>query len=122
MITKIQITGIAYEVDKNTKKYVTKKIGRLDKYLPKHARKTVSAEVILEQVDHDHGNKYQAEVKIILPGKIITAKDSTGNIMAAIDIVDKKIQAQIFDYKQASIPHIGNRRILSRLKRSLRRK
>ena len=121
MITQIQVTGIAYEVDENTRKYVTKKIGHLDKYLPKHARKTASAEVRLEQVDHDHGNKYEAEVKINLPGKSVTATDSTGNMMAAIDIVEKKIQAQLHDYKQANIAHIGNRRLLSRFKRSFRR-
>lgn len=121
MITQIQVTGIAYEVDENTKKYVTKKIGHLDKYLPKHARKTASVEVRLEQVDHDHGNKYEAEVKINLPGKVVTATDSTGNMMAAIDIVEKKILTQLHEYKQANIAHIGNRRLLSRFKHSFRR-
>jgi len=43
MISSIQISGINYEVNKNTHKYAMKRIGRLDRYLPKHARKTVSA-------------------------------------------------------------------------------
>lgn len=121
MITTIQVTGIAYEVDENTHKYVIKRIGRLDRYLPRHARKTVSAEVKLEQVNHAHGNKYQVEVILDVPGKIITAKDSTSNILAAVDIVDAKIQAQLRDYKQAAIAHIGNRGVMSRFKRSFKR-
>ncbi len=122
MITQIQVTGIAYEIDENTHKYVTRKVGRLDRYLPKHARKTVSAEVILEQVNHAHGNKYQAEIKLNVPNKAITAKDTTGNMFAAIDIIERKIMAQLREYKQSVVPHIGSRRILNRIKRGLRRK
>ncbi len=121
MITSIQVTGIAYEIDENTRKYVIKKIGNLDRYLPRHARKSVTAEVKLEEVNHDHGNKYQAEVILSVPGKIITAKDSTANVLAAVDIVEAKIQTQLRDYKQASVAHIGNRGVMSRFKRSFQR-
>lgn len=121
MITQIQVTGISYEVDEATQKYVIKRIGRLDRFLPRHARKTASAEVRLEQVNHAHGNKYEVEIKLNVPGKTITAEDTTGNMLAAVDIVDKKIQSQLRDYKQANIAHIGNRKILSRFKRSFKR-
>ena len=117
----IQITGIAYEVDEVTRKYAVKRVDRLFKYLPKHAKKSVSAEVKLEQINHDHGNKYQVEIIINVPGKIITAKDSTGNIIAAIDIVEAKIKAQISDYKQASVGHISRRGVMGRFKHSLKR-
>jgi len=121
MIEPIQVTGISYEVDEATNKYVLKRIGHLDRYLPRHARKTVSAEVKLAQVDHDHGNKYEVEVILHIPNKIITAKDSTSNIFAAIDIVEAKVRTQLNDYKQANIGHIGRRRILSRFKQSFQR-
>lgn len=121
MITEIKVIGIAYEVDDTTRKYVIKRIGRLDRYLPRHARKSVSVEVKLEQVNHDHGNKYEAEVILNIPGSIITAKDSTSNILAAVDIVEAKVRSQLSDYKQANIAHIGRRRILSRFKQSFNR-
>jgi len=121
MITSIKVTGIAYEVDETTRKYVIKRIGRLDRYLPRHARKSVSAEIKLEQVNHQHGNKYEAEVILSIPGTLITAKDSTSSIVAAVDIVEAKIRSQLSDYKQASIPHIGKRRIMSRFKQSFKR-
>jgi len=122
MITSIQVTGITYDVDKKTHDYVIKRIGKLDRYLPRHARKSVSAEVKLAQVDHDYGNKYEVEVNLRVPNKLISAKDSTSNIMAAIDIVERKLQTQLRDYKESTIAHIGRRGILSRFKRSFRHK
>ncbi len=121
MITEIQITGIAYEVDDNTRKYTLKRVGRLDRYLPKHARSSATAEVKLAQVNHDHGNKYEVEVILNIPNKVVTAKDSTSNILAAIDIVEAKIQSQLREYKQTAIKHIGNRGVMSRFKRSFQR-
>jgi putative sigma-54 modulation protein len=117
----INVSGLDELADKNAQKYAEKKVENLCKYLPRHARKSVSAEVKLEQVNHDHGNKYQAEIIFKVPGKTITAKDSTGNILAAIDIVEKKIQNQLQDYKHASISHISNRGLMAKFKRSFKR-
>lgn len=117
----IQITGISYIVDEATRKYVIEKVEHLYRYLPRHARKTVSTEVKLEQVNHAHGNKYEVEIIIDVPGKLITAKDSTVNILAAIDIVEAKIQSQLNEYKRISVPHIGRRGILSRFKHNSKR-
>jgi len=62
MITSIDITGIKYNVNEKTLKYVMEKVGKLDRYVPSHARKTLVADVKLRQVNRDHGNKYEAEV------------------------------------------------------------
>lgn len=121
MITSIKVTGIAYEVDETTRKYVIKKVDRLGRYMPKHALKSVTAEVKLSQIDHDHGNKYQAEIILNVPGKVITAKGSTGNMLAAVDIVEAKLQSQLREYKEMSVIHIGNRGVMSRFKRSFAR-
>src|SRR4051812_35313914 len=101
MIASIDVTGIKYEVDKKTLRYVTEKVGKLDRYLPSHARKTMTADVKLKQVNRDHGNKYEAEVIVHVPEKTLTAKDSTVNMMAAVDIVEAKLVAQLRKYKQA---------------------
>lgn len=99
MIASIDITGIKYELSDRTKKYVTEKIGRLDRFAPIHARKSMRAEVKLRQVDLPHGNKYEAEVILYVPDKTITAKDTTLNMMAAIDIVEEKLATQLRKYK-----------------------
>jgi putative sigma-54 modulation protein len=121
MITAIEITGVQYDVDETTRKYVTKKIGRLDRYLPRHARKTASVEVKLREVNRDHGNKYEAEIIFQVPDKNLTAKDSTVNMLAAIDIIEAKIMTQLRKYKQETIAHIGRRGAMGRFKRSYAR-
>jgi putative sigma-54 modulation protein len=121
MIEAITITGVKVDLDESTRKYVTKKIGRLDRYLPKHARKSVSAEVVLKEVNLDHGNKYEAEVIMHVPDKTVTAKDSTGNVLAAIDIVEAKIVAQLHRYKEITSGHVASRGVLGRFKRSYAR-
>jgi len=121
MITSIDITGIKYNVDETTKKYVNKKIGRLDRYLPKHARDSVSAEVKLKEVNRKHGNKYEAEAILRVPDKAITAKDSAVNMFAAVDAVESKILAQLRKYKQAKVLHVGNRSLMSKFKRGFGR-
>lgn len=117
MITSLDITGITYTVSPSLKRYIEKKIGRLDRYLPRHARKTVTADVKLREVNRDHGNKYEAEVILTVPDKTLTAKDTTVNMFAAIDIVEQKAVAQLKKYKQSMLPHVANRRILGRTKR-----
>jgi len=121
MIEAIDITGVRYDVDLTTRKYIAKKIGRLDRYLPKHARKSVTAEVKLKEVNRDHGNKYEAEIILNVPDKVLMAKDSTLNILAAVDIVEAKLVTQLRKYKQAIVPHVGRRGVLSRFKRSYAR-
>ena len=122
MITAITITGIKYEVDSRTDKYIRRKIGRLDRFLPRHARKSATADVRLKEINRANGNKYEAEVVIKVPHKDITATDSTMNILAAIDIVEAKLATQLKKYKASQVPHIGKTRaVLSKFKRSYAR-
>ena len=121
MLHITEITGIKYEVDELTRKYVQKKIGRLERYLPRHARKSATAEVKVKQIDKSHGNKYEVEVILVVPDKKLTAKDSTTNVMAAVDIVEAKLAGQLRRYKTETIPYLGRGRVLSRFKRSYAR-
>ncbi|HEY1085169.1 MAG TPA: ribosome-associated translation inhibitor RaiA [Candidatus Saccharimonadales bacterium] len=122
MIQSIAISGVKFTPDEQTKKYVTKKIGRLDRFLPRHARKSAHAEVILKEVNRDHGNKYEAEIILNVPDKKLTAKDSTVNMLAAVDIVEAKLTNQLRKYKDMHVSHMGKTRgVLSRFKRSYAR-
>lgn len=103
MITSIDVTGIKYNVNEKTLKYVMEKVGKLDRFVPTHARKTMVADVKLRQVNLDHGNKYEAEVILHVPDKTITAKDTTLNMMAAVDIVEAKLIAQLRKYKDSVV-------------------
>lgn len=105
MISQIEITGIHYEVSEDLKKYISKKIGKLDKYTPRHARKTIRAEVKLSE-RKTKSDRNQCEVILHLPEQQVMAKESTVNMFAAIDIVETKIKNQLKKYKDS---HGGKR-------------
>ena len=120
MIKNISMSGLhGYELDEATKRYVRRKIGRLDRYLPRHARKSLHMEVKLKQVNRSHGNKYECDVVLRAPHHTITATESTVNMLAAVDIVEEKIKDQLKKYKAERISQRrGTRRLLGRFQRS----
>lgn len=115
----IEITGVRYTPDEPTKKYVMKKIGGLSRFLPRHARKTFGGEVVLQEVNRENGNKYECDAKIMVPGKVLAAKDSTMNMMAAIDIVEAKLAEQLKKYKETNLPAKGWRARVARIKQQI---
>lgn len=122
MITHIDISGVkSFTPDDKAKRYIRKKIGGLDRLLPRHARKSVYAEVKVGEINSKGASKYEVEVLLRVPGKTLTAKDSTMNVMAATDIVEQKLAVQLRKYKQDRVPHIGRRKLLDRFKRSFDR-
>lgn len=109
MIAQIDTSGINIDIGDDIKKYIAQKIGRLDKYMPRHARKTARAEAKLRETNNRLGNKYECEVILHLPGGVIQAKESTLNMFAAVDIVEAKLKNQLFKYKSAHIAHLHER-------------
>lgn len=122
MIEKIDITGIKLDLDDDIKRYVSKKIGKLDRYIPRHARQSVHAEVRLMNIGQQHGNTYECRVLLHLPEETVDARDSTMNVFAAIDIVEEKLKNQLKRYKDIRLERrIKAAGVLGRLKRGLGR-
>lgn len=109
MIAHIDTSGINLDLGDDIKKYINRKIGRLDKYMPRHARKTVRAEAKLRETNNRLGNKYECEVVLHVPGGTIQAKEATLNMFAAVDIVEAKLKNQLIRYKEAHIAHLRER-------------
>ena len=120
MISNVEISGIHYEVTDELKKYVMRKIAKLDKYALRHARKSITAVVKLAELK-TKSDRNQCEVILHLPEQQLTAKAATINMIAAVDIVESKIHTQLKKYKEL---HSGNkhdhRGLLRRLRRSNR--
>lgn len=120
MISHIDISGIHYEVSEDLKKYVTKKIGRLDRFVPRHARKTLKAEIRLTELK-TKTDRNQCEITLHLPEQQLAAHDATINMFAAVDIVETKLKTQLKKYKDS---HGGDKQdhrgFLRRLRRSNR--
>ena len=105
MISHIDISGIHYEVSDDLKKYVTRKVSKLDRFVPRPARKSMHAEVKLTELK-TKSDKNQCEIILHLPEQQIVAKEATVNMFAAIDIVETKIKNQLKKYKDL---HGGDR-------------
>ena len=107
MIEKIEITGSNYKPTESFKKYAEKRIGKLDRYLPKGNKKDVVAKIVVTEVDRAHGNKYEISAAMEIPGgKVIAAKDESSNVFAGVDIIEAKLMGQIRRYKLEKNPHL----------------
>lgn len=118
MIQKLEINGIHLKIDDDLRKYVVKKIGKLDHYLPKHARESAHAEVFLKEENAKGKKQCTCEVVMKLPKETLMTKESTMNIYAAVDIVEAKLKNQLKKYKETHGSLRLHRRVLSRLKRN----
>ena len=106
MIENIEISGSNYKVEESFKKYVQKRIGKLDRHLPRENRKDLVAKVVVTEVNREHGNKYEISVSIDVPGgKVLAAKDEAINVYAGIDIIEAKLDGQIRRFKTEKTNH-----------------
>jgi len=122
MITHIDITGVGkFTLEDSTKEYIRSKIGKLDRFAPRHARKSVRAEVKVSEHGQGSGTKYQVEVLLELPEKTLTAKSTESSERIATDATEQKLAVQLKKYKAERVPHVHDRKLLSRFKRSFMR-
>lgn len=107
MIEKIDISGSNYKPEESFKKYTIKRIGKLDRYLPRGNKKDVVAKIVVTEVNRAHGNKYEISANLeITGGKVISARDECSNVFAGIDILEAKLTGQIRRFKIESNPHL----------------
>lgn len=106
MIENIEISGVKYKVEETFQKYATKRLGGLDKFLPKKNRKDLVMRVVVKQVNRAHGNKYEISVALDVPGgKVMTAKDEASNVFAGVDILEAKLKGQVRKFKAEKVEH-----------------
>lgn len=107
MIQKIEISGSNHKIEDNFKKYTTKKLGKLDRYLPRDHKKDVVMKVVVAEVNRDKGNKYELSVAMEIPGgKVLSSKDECSNLYAGVDIIEAKLSGQIRRFKLEQTPHL----------------
>ena len=99
MIQNLIVSGVHSDVDEDLKKYVQKKIGNLDRYMSRHARKSAHVEVRLKESHAKDKKSCTCEAVMHLPHDILTTQESTLNMYAAVDIVEEKLHNQLIKYK-----------------------
>lgn len=116
MIEKIEVTGNNYKVSDSFRKYAIKRIGKLDRFLPRANKKDVVTKIVVTEVDRTHNNKYEIAVAMeIIGGKVITAKDECSNVFAGIDLIEEKLKGQIRRFKLENTPHLKSNKSLKNL-------
>ncbi|HEY8999348.1 MAG TPA: ribosome-associated translation inhibitor RaiA [Candidatus Saccharimonadales bacterium] len=117
MIQKLEISGVHMDVGDDLRKYVVKKIGRLDRYVSRHARVSLHAEIKLKEGKNKGKSERTCEVVLFAPHEVLTVNETTINIYAAVDIAEEKLKTQLKKYKDAHAGPQLHRRVLARLKR-----
>lgn len=117
MIAKFEIHTVKGNTDKKIQNYITKKIAKLDRYAPRHARESMHVQVFLKEHTKNNKKSNTCEVVMNLPGEVITVKESTINMYAAVDIVETKLKNLLKKYKEKHTHLKFHHRVLARIKR-----
>lgn len=97
---KVDINGKNFEVEKDIKDYVVKKLNKLARKLPKNAKQAAHAIVTLKHAPTNKAERFEADVLLRLPPKEeLVAKEATVNMFAAVDIVETKLESQLEKYR-----------------------
>ncbi len=109
----LQTTGRHYELDDKIIEYIDKKLGGLDRYLPRHVRDGLAGTVILECNEAlPQDQRCICEVQFEVKGEQLKAHESTINMYAAIDICEQKLKSQALTYKSKHEPAKNRRQRL----------
>ena len=101
---KILLTGRKYDIDKELKKYVNRKLGGLDKYLPRQHKAIQMTVEIFRDPSGKEDNRYKVKAVLEVPGPDMIAETATINPHSAVDIVEQKLKLQIRKYKDKQSP------------------
>lgn len=121
MIDHIDIASSNYQPTDKLKKYINKKVGRLDRVVPRSRRQGIYADVILTELKTKN-NRNKCEIILHLPDQKLIASESTVNMFAAVDVAETKIRSQLRKYKDTHggdmRDHGGRLRMLFRNRRN----
>ena len=116
MLQKFEISGVHTEVSDNLRKYITRKLGRMDKYMSKQTRASAHLEVKLKEQKADGKKQCTCDVLLHLPHETIKIGETTLNMFAAVDIIQAKLKQRVEKYKESHTDAKRQRRLFARLR------
>jgi putative sigma-54 modulation protein len=114
---RTELNGVHSKVDDKLRKYITKKIGGLDKYLTRQASASAHAEVKLIEEKNKDKKQCTCEVILHVPIENIVVRETTVNMYAAVDIAEEKLKHSLRKYKELHGTPRFHRRLIARFKR-----
>ncbi|MGH7157682.1 MAG: ribosome hibernation-promoting factor, HPF/YfiA family [Candidatus Saccharimonadales bacterium] len=115
MINRLEITGVHFAVDDDIRSYTTQKIGKLDKYVSRHTRENLHAEVKLKAGKAKNKQAFTCEVILGLTGENFVLKESGRTMPEAIDLAEEKLKIHLKKYKDTHTNHKLHQRIIAKL-------
>jgi putative sigma-54 modulation protein len=93
---KVMVHGRNVDVTDYVKEYVTKKVGKLERYLPQIG--DVRAE-LTQNMTRSADDRFTAQITIWANGQILRAEEATSDMFASIDATVDKMSSQIRRFK-----------------------
>ncbi len=122
MIQKLEISGIHLDVENRLRNHTTEKLGRLDRYIPRHARDSAHMEVRFTEPKIVGKKLPQCEATLYLPRETITIHEVASTAYAAVDVVETKLKQQIKRYKDKLPSGERSQHIFARLRGRISRR
>jgi ribosomal subunit interface protein len=115
---RVEINQVHGKMDDRLGRYITKKIGGLEKYLNRASRTSAHAEVKLKSEEGiKDKNHHTCEVILHVPQETITVSETTVNMYAAVDIAEEKLKHSLRKYKEKhDVPRL-HRRLAAKFRR-----
>ncbi|MDL2363345.1 MAG: ribosome-associated translation inhibitor RaiA [Patescibacteria group bacterium] len=117
MLQKFEIQGVHTTVDDKLRAYVNKKLGGLDKYMPKAAKDSAHLKVHLKEAKKKNNAHCTCEATLHMPHQDIVIKESALNMYAAVDIMETKLKQHLQKYKELHGSGKGRRHLFARFNR-----
>ncbi len=103
MISHIDIAAAQkdYKPTDRLIKYINKKFGKLDRHMAKKNRPESRVEVKLKkEKTKSSGDQFACEAILHTPEYKLTAQETTTNMFASVDVVERKLQQQLKKQKE----------------------
>ncbi len=107
---KVDIVGIHLQLEEDLKKYINKKLEKLEHYIPRHARDSAHAEVKLKESHAKNKRQFTCEIILTLPQEKIMVSENTLNIFAAVDIAEETLKNRLKKYKETRVSEKSGRK------------
>lgn len=116
MINNLQISALHSQLTDELRTYVRKKIGKLDRYIPKNARASTFVEVKIKEKKSRNKQDFECEVIMKLPKGKITAHENSMSALAAVDEVENNLKNQLKKYKDLHTLSRVRRQVIAKFK------
>lgn len=118
LMIHLHINGVHTKLTKKEEAYAKKKIGALERYVPKKARDGLKVDVKIKASKARDKTDYTCEVLMRLPHDSIAIHEKSTTILAAIDLAEANLKIRIKKYKEKHAGPRVHRKIIDRFKRS----